>query len=107
MSDKHVKMVSPTKLTNVTNTVQEAWDNYERHVVPKGAGDAQRVETRRAFYAGALSVINIMVGISRPDTSEDAGAAIFEGIRQECINFYQVQLAKDLARIQATQEGDA
>lgn len=93
------------KMQNTTNTVQEAWEQYAANVVPPEAGDAQRVETRRAFYGGALSVVNIMIAISDQEISEDAGAAIFEGVRQECVAFYQRQLTEDLLRIQAVKEG--
>lgn len=35
--------------------VFDAWQSYERNVVPPEASATQREECRRAFYAGALS----------------------------------------------------
>ncbi len=42
-------------------TVAEYWDDYERAVVPKGADDSQRFQTKCAFYAGASSVFELML----------------------------------------------
>ena len=47
----------------------------------------QHDEMKKAFYAGAATVINIMIGVSDDDVSEEAGAEIFEGLRQECLEF--------------------
>jgi len=72
------------------NTVQEKWDEYERMVVPVKAGPNQRLETRRGFYAGAFSVLCI-VGELPADTSEDAGAMILQGLKEEILVFTELQ----------------
>lgn len=33
-------------------SIDLAWAVYEKHIVPVNAGSAQRLETKRAFYAG-------------------------------------------------------
>lgn len=47
----------------------------------------QHDEMQKAFYAGAATVINIMINVSDDSVSEEAGAEIFEGLRQECLKF--------------------
>jgi hypothetical protein len=42
---------------------------------------------KKAFYAGAVMVINSIICLSDEDISDEAGAQIFEGLRQECIEF--------------------
>ena len=37
-------------------TAAELWESYETEVLPKDAPDVQRVECKRAFYAGAFAV---------------------------------------------------
>ena len=43
-------------------TLAEEWSSYEARVLPKNAGDVQRIETRRAFYAGAGAFLACMQG---------------------------------------------
>jgi hypothetical protein len=46
-------------------TVEQAWGDYRLLVVPKTAGPAQIKELRRAFYAGAESLmVQILNGLS-------------------------------------------
>lgn len=40
----------------MASTLLEAWQSFERHVVPAGASAIQREECRRAFYAGAVGL---------------------------------------------------
>lgn len=38
----------------------DQWDDYAREILPQGAGVAQKVETRRAFYAGAAAMFSLL-----------------------------------------------
>ena len=40
----------------------KAWEDYERKVLPPTAGRTQRIESRRAFYAGAQTIMAVMIG---------------------------------------------
>jgi hypothetical protein len=42
-------------------TVALKWAEFERTCMPGHAGTVQRLETRRGFYAGALSMLNLFV----------------------------------------------
>lgn len=46
------------------------WLDYRANVVHKDAGEAQLKETKRAFYAGASSIITMLVGLFNPTTPE-------------------------------------
>jgi hypothetical protein len=64
-------------------TVAEKWVSFERACVPQNASEAQRADMKRCFYAGALSALVVMQGIADDDLSDDAGAAVIEGLMQE------------------------
>lgn len=53
-------------------SVAQAWDDYRAIVIPKNAGPTQVRECRRAFYAGAESLlVQIMQGLSPgPDSMQ-------------------------------------
>jgi hypothetical protein len=40
--------------------VAEAWIDFERMVLDADCSDVQRQEMRRAFYAGALTIMDVM-----------------------------------------------
>lgn len=69
------------------STVHEQWVLFERMVVPKSAGESQRLETRRAFYAGAEAMARILMVISAEGVSEDAGVQMLEGCHDELRRF--------------------
>lgn len=58
--------------------VKEIWDQYEKEVLPSGAGNVQRLETKRAFYAGAASMFNLLCKI---DEYSDCTMNSMQGIR--------------------------
>jgi hypothetical protein len=65
----------------------QAWESYERDVMPHDAGHSQRVETRRAFYAGAQAVLQMALAIGEDSVSEAQGVFALEVLRQECEAF--------------------
>jgi hypothetical protein len=48
--------------------IGKEWDSYRKHLIPKDASTVQIVESRRAFYAGAQSLLAIIVKMLDPGT---------------------------------------
>ncbi|HEY9697075.1 MAG TPA: hypothetical protein V6D10_07415 [Trichocoleus sp.] len=64
------------------------WQSFERAVMPKNASAVQRQEMRRAFYMGAVAMLNIMKRIGDdPLIDEEAGSAILDSIDAELKDF--------------------
>jgi len=55
-------------------------------VVPPGASPTQVTETRRAFYGGALSLLDIVRQLPADD---DAGVAELQALYDECRAFHK------------------
>lgn len=51
-------------------SLKDEWSDYENGVMPHNAGPAQRQETRRAFYAGAMSFYRATATILDMSTDE-------------------------------------
>jgi hypothetical protein len=67
--------------------LMQAWESYERDVMPRDAGQDQRVETRRAFYAGAKAVLQMALQIGEDSVSEAQGVILLETLKRECEAF--------------------
>ena len=50
------------------NHVDREWQGFWRAVGPKNAGETQRVETKKAFYAGAHALLQMIMGKLDPGT---------------------------------------
>lgn len=74
-------------------TVMQQWESYEREVVPKTAGAEQRIESRRAFFAGAQALLNLVSGVGSDDVSENQGVAMLDGLSAELQVFSEAVLA--------------
>jgi hypothetical protein len=68
-------------------TIREQWDSFDAAVLPKGCSALQRQEVRRAFYAGAQSVLALFTDIGGDDVSEDEGVVRLERFHEECRQF--------------------
>lgn len=68
-------------------SLADDWTDYDRNVLPRGAGAIQRIETRRAFYAGAFAAIEVMKRIGDDDVSEDQAIAMMQGLSDEIETF--------------------
>lgn len=75
--------------------IKEAWERFAAECVPADAEDVQRVETRRAFYAGALSLFAGICGAVEPGEGEPTAAdmAVLDGVREE-FQAYEAELAR-------------
>jgi len=69
------------------NSIAEAWDKYREKVVPENCSLIQSMETRRAFYAGAQSMLAIIKNIGEKAITEDHGIAILERLQEEQLEF--------------------
>lgn len=54
----------------MSGKIKEAWDDYAERVMSPHAGENQRVETERAFYAGAWTLLNLILGGLDGDSEE-------------------------------------
>ena len=66
----------------------EQWDKYARTVLPANCSPVQKQETRRAFYAGAQSILFSIIAAFAPEsepTAEDL--QVMEDVDQELRDF--------------------
>ncbi|MDE1138177.1 MAG: hypothetical protein PW999_00690 [Paraburkholderia tropica] len=63
-------------------TISEKWASFERAVLPSDCSDVQRSEMRKAFYAGAASLLALTDEIASIP-NEDACIAILRGLHEE------------------------
>lgn len=69
-------------------TINSVWASLVKAMFGDGPiPQIQHDEMKKAFYAGAVTVIDIMLGVSNDSVSEQTGADIFEGLLQECTEF--------------------
>lgn len=68
--------------------VGEAWESYRRGVVPGNAPTVQIKETRRAFYAGAAGLLEIVLTCLSPgEEPTDADLKLMDSIKAELDEF--------------------
>ncbi|HZT29697.1 MAG TPA: hypothetical protein VFA33_07440 [Bryobacteraceae bacterium] len=66
----------------------EQWDQFARAVLPPGVSEIQRREMRRAFYAGAESILFRVIQAFAPESEPtDADLQIMEDLHQELRDF--------------------
>jgi hypothetical protein len=68
--------------------IAEGWREFERRILdPVGTGRVLRLELRRAFYAGALSLFGALTeggaGISPGDEPTEADMELMDAIKAE------------------------
>ena len=68
--------------------IDQAWRSYSEVVIPAHAGAVQRQEMRRAFYAGATTLLgSIMVVLDPGDEPTEADLQKMQGIHDELEQF--------------------
>lgn len=70
------------------NTIQKSWEEYKEKVVPENAGKTQIDETRKAFYAGVLSFINITCTIADSYSTDEDIDTIYHACVEEVTDFF-------------------
>lgn len=85
------------------NTLQSEWESYAAEVMEKDrkVSAVQYDKTRKAFYGGATAMFGLMAKAGEDDVSEEAGAAMFDGLNQELLAF----MDEMKARVKAEQAG--
>jgi|WetSurMetagenome_2_1015567.scaffolds.fasta_scaffold03374_3 hypothetical protein len=69
------------------NTIQSQWESFKEQAMPGTASLTQKIEMEKAFYAGAFSVLILMLNIGGDDISEEAGVQMLETLHEECRQF--------------------
>lgn len=70
------------------DTIKSAWMDFKSKVIPADASVVQKMEMKRAFYAGATSTLAILDDISSDDVPDEVGAAIINGLAKEVTSFF-------------------
>ena len=69
-------------------TLADEWKDFERQCIPERAGPGQRIETRRAWYAGAATMIALISGgLDADHEPTDLDVAYLESLSQELTAF--------------------
>ena len=74
-------------------TIGEGWASYLSNVVPAGASETQREETKRAFYAGAAAMFTAMLDAA--ELEEDPAAARLAGLDRELEDYLRLFKARE------------
>lgn len=76
------------------NRIMESWNEFSRKVIHPNSPQIQRIEMRRAFYAGAAFVLEgITKDMSPGDQVQDSDIQILEDISSELVDFAE-QMAR-------------
>ena len=75
----------------MSKTIKSMWHSYSERVIPRNAGVVQRMECRRAFYAGAQAYNAVILNFLEPGTDEitDADMALIQELQDELNQFCQ------------------
>lgn len=66
----------------------EQWNAFALRVLPPGCSAVQRQEMRRAFYAGAESILfRVIMGFAPETEPTDADMQLMTDVNQELIDF--------------------
>jgi hypothetical protein len=68
-------------------TVEGIWLLYQVSAIPRAAGDVQVSECRRAFYAGAAALLELVVRSWNPEVPDVVGELMIEQLRVELAHF--------------------
>jgi len=72
--------------------ISDFWEGFKEDTIPKDAGEGQIHDMRASFYAGALTMMEINLRITKlPD---DEGVAILDGCMKEGEDFYNELMAR-------------
>ncbi|MFN6538113.1 MAG: hypothetical protein RM021_017445 [Nostoc sp. EkiNYC01] len=71
---------------NKNGKLEGEWLDYSNQAIAINAPAIQRKEMRRAFYAGASAMFNLLTSID-DSISEEEGAKVIDALQKECIDF--------------------
>lgn len=73
--------------------IATAWQDYLTRVIHADADEVQKQETRRAFYAGAGSLLKGLMNVLEPNEEiTEADMALMDSIQKELADFWQAML---------------
>ena len=73
--------------TKPVGIIEGSWADFKRTCIHPDAGPTQLEECKKAFYAGAMAVMQANITIADGDLTEVQGVQLIEGIWQECLLF--------------------
>jgi hypothetical protein len=76
-------------------TIEQCWSDYARLTLPKDAGEVQRIETRKAFYAGFHTMLAICIRIGEPDVPDQEAMDALTRLKAESESWIRDQIAKE------------
>ena len=74
------------------DTIEATWESYRRDVLPADAPVVQRVECRRAFYAGFHAMLQVCLALGSDELPEDLGVIALTALNVEADRFKQAVL---------------
>lgn len=69
------------------STILQKWESYKNKVIPATASSGQIRNSQFAFYAGAITVIDIMIALGEESISTEAGVDTFQALIDEVNDF--------------------
>lgn len=79
-------------------SLADEWNEFERAIGLRGCSDVQRIEMRRAFYGGAITMYNLaMTGLDEGSEPTELDIAYMESIQQEIAD-YGEELKREAGR---------
>jgi hypothetical protein len=70
----------------MNNKIANSWATYVERVISENAGEVQKIESKRCFYAGCAGVLRILLEVSE-DVSEEEIFEAIENLLRECEQF--------------------
>lgn len=68
-------------------TVKSMWNDYRKYCVSSEAGPVQLKETRMAFYAGFMCMMEVNKAIGEPEVSEKVACTYLKALDKELSDF--------------------
>lgn len=85
--------MAPPNIQAYMTRIADLWELFDKKVLPPHVHPVQRQEMRRAFYAGAFSVMEIILAIGKTSPTDQEGADALHALMTECVAFIE-QLRK-------------
>lgn len=76
------------------NTIKSMWKDLCNAIFTQKVSRAQYEDMKGCFYAGATAVLSIMGKMADDDVPIEAGATVYENLRQEVISFGSSEIEK-------------
>ena len=82
-------------MVNSNTPLKDHWESYLNEVLPKNAPEVQKVECRRAFYAGALSIwVTVISGVSEAEELTGSDLELIKILKSEFAEYLKELINK-------------